>query len=211
MPRRSEYPAWLWGVTLIVAAVVALVVVGWLGLRHQQKSVWSEAHEECQEWAERLNERMIESRSQQFRPREVVIISELPEPGLLDFDPSADEGQLNRWRRHDGLTKGGIPIGMLAGLKLLKKSPDELEAITLADEAVTLWPSFFTPRILEEIREVCEEAGLLVDHEKLQRTWREEELVREMIRASEIEGFREYRRDLLGGESSWEEVGDLSS
>lgn len=186
---RKNFPSWLWGVVLILVAVGALVVVGWLGFRNLQKSVWNEARADCEEWADRLDTELRADRLDRLEGRRVVLSTEFPEPGSFDFDPTAGEEQLRAWREERGLSRGGIPMQLLAGLALLKMDPTEEAAHDLATEAVSSAPSFLTPRLLAEIATLCEEADLPFEQEFFQDAWQRDERARTMIRAEERAGF----------------------
>ena len=193
---RKKFPTWLWGVVLVIGAVASLVVVAWLGLRGQQKSVWADARVECGLVADRLMKEMFDKDSQPLETTEVVLFPELPEPGTLTFDPEADWGRMLDLREQEGLTSGGVPIRILAGLAFLKKFPSEEGAMELANEAVSIAPSFLTPRILEEIRRFCESANIVIDHGQYDRRWQKLQLGREMIRANQHVGYRVYQGEI---------------
>lgn len=213
----NKLPPWFWGVVLIVGAVGALVVVGWLGLRSQQKSVWSDARLECGEWAVRLNKEMV-GPSEAFlllrhpttvSSRTVTLFPEFPEPGRLEFDANADENQLKGWRGSKRFTDGGVPVRVLAGLALLRKEPTHEGAEELAEEVVVDAPSFLTPRILEEIRRVCEQAEIEFDHGQFDDLWRREEVARAAIHENKSERIRVYQGEIFWVRSKvlgWEPV-----
>jgi len=73
---RKNFSSWLWGVVLIIFAVAALVVVGWLGFRNLQKCVWNDARADCEEWADRLEMELRADRLDQLEGRRVVFSSD---------------------------------------------------------------------------------------------------------------------------------------
>lgn len=203
----KKLSSWGIGVFLVVGAVISLLAVGWLGFRNLQDRVWNDARADCEQWAARLEGDLSVARLKELQGVEVLLFPELPEPGDVDFDTTADIAQLKVWRNSIKNSEAGIPVRLLAGLVLLKREVSTERAKNLADEAIFTAPSLMTPRFLKEIRDVSEEAGLPFDSGFYQEAWERDERARAMIRATEKEGFQAADGDVFwvtqSGPKSW--------
>ncbi|WAC20427.1 HAMP domain-containing sensor histidine kinase [Luteolibacter sp. SL250] len=185
MKRTASFPL-LAGV--VVAPLLALAVVAWLGNRAQVQGAWAAAKEDADRFA--TDAAANTSRALEQSVTVAAIYPDPPLPG--DGGPFPDTDDLEELRRlrdaaGPALTDSGLPVKVIAALRLFGKT-ESLEDGRIAAARALGEPSVITGRALSEISKIQPDA---VDSAAMNQ-WTKDEAARFAARSIEPESVGHY-------------------